>query len=146
MDTPDLADFTSYCQAQGIVAAYTLTTDPTFAAAYDWAIDDALTCPNMPGTLYTFAVYNFGADRFIRIAQDNGLGTFYADQRSTYNVFDFRPGVVMASGQGPTSQTLVVPEWYRELPLSGQELLKTPWGRQYLSYAQMYGPNVVGVS
>ena len=145
-DTPNLTDFTTYCQDQGIVAPYTVSTDPTFAAAYDLAIDIGMTCGNMPGTLYTRAVYSLGADRFIRIAQDPSGDTFYTTQRQTYAIFEFRPGVVMASGQGPTSQTLVVPDWYRELSLSNQELLKTPWGRQYMGYAQMYGPYVVGVS
>ncbi|MHB1659893.1 MAG: hypothetical protein ACYCRF_11420 [Acidithiobacillus sp.] len=144
--TPNLADFTTYCTNEGIVASYTASGSEYFQWAFDWALYDALTCAQMPASLYVHAVYNMGADRFIRIAQDGGQGTFYQTQRAAFHVLDFRPGVVMASGDGPTSQTLVVPEWYREIPMMAQEMLKTPWGRQYIAYAQMYGDSVVGVS
>jgi hypothetical protein len=144
--TPNLADFTTFCQDQGIVASYTTSSSDYFQWAFDWAQNDAMTCPQMPAQLYVLAVYNLGADRFIRIAQDDGQGTYYQTQRQQFGVLQFKPGVVMASGDGDTSQTLVVPDWYRTLPLGAQEQLKTPWGREYLAYAQMYGPYVMGVS
>jgi hypothetical protein len=144
--TPNLADFTTYCQNQGIVATYTASSSEYFQWAFNWSMADAMVCPNMPTIRYVLAVYELGADRFITIAQDDGQGTFYQTQRTTFGVLEFRPGVVMASGDGPTSQTLVVPDWYRELPLAAQEQIKTPWGRRYLAYAQMYGPYVVGVT
>lgn len=144
--TPNLADFTTYCQNQGIVASYTLSTSEYFDWAFDWAFNDALTCSQMPTLQYVLAVYTLGADRFIRIAGDDGQGTFYQDQRASFGVLQFKPGVVMASGDGTTSQTLVVPDWYRNIPLMAQEQMKTPWGREYVAYAQMYGPYVIGVS
>ena len=144
--TPNIADFTTFCQNQGIVAPYTATGSEYFQWAFDWAMSEALTCPQMPGNRYVLAVYHFGADRFIRLAQDDGQGQFYQAQRASFGVLDFRPGVVMASGDGPTSQTLVVPDWYREIPMFAQEMLKTPWGREYIAYAQQYGPYVIGVS
>jgi len=144
--TPNLADFTTFCQNQGIVASYTTSSSDYFQWAFDWAQNDAMTCPQMPAQLYVLAVYNLGADRLIRIAQDDGQGTFYQTQRQQFGVLQFKPGVVMAGGDESTSQTLVVPDWYRAIPLGAQEQLKTPWGREYLAYAQMYGPYVVGVS
>jgi len=144
--TPNLADFTTFCQNQGIVASYTTSSSDYFQWAFDWAQNDAMTCPQMPAQLYVLAVYNLGADRFIRIAQDDGQGTFYQMQRQQFGVLQFKPGVIMAGGDESTSQTLVVPDWYRAIPLGAQEQLKTPWGREYLAYAQMYGPYVVGVS
>ncbi len=145
-NTPNLADFTTYCTNQGIVAAYTTSTSEYFQWAFDWAMNDAMTCPQMPALTYVQAVYYAGADRFIRIAQDGGQGTFYQDQRASFGILQFKPGVVMASGDGPTSETLVVPDWYRGIPMGVQEQMKTPWGREYIAYAQMYGPYAVGVS
>lgn len=144
--TPNLADFTTYCQNQGIVATYTPSDSEYFQWAFNWSMADAMTCPNMPAIRYVLAVYDLGADRFITIAQDDNLGTFYQTQRTQFGVLEFRPGVVMASGDNSTSQTLVVPDWYRELPLAAQEQIKTPWGRRYLAYAQMYGIYPIGVS
>jgi len=107
---------------------------------------DALSCPQMPYPLYTLAVYNLGADRFIRLAQDTPGTTFYSSLRQQFNILKFRPGVVLASGDEGSSETLLVPDWYRELPMTAQQLLETPWGRDYLAYAQMYGPYVVDIS
>ena len=144
--TPNLADFTTYATNQGVVASYTASTSNYFEWAFNRAMAQALCAPAIVAIEYVLAVYNLGVDRFVRLAMDDGQGTFYATQRATFNILDFRPGVVMASGDGPTSQTLVVPDYYKELPMWGQELLKTPWGREYIAYAQMYGPYVVGVS
>lgn len=145
-NTPNLTDFTTYATNQGVVASYTTSSSEYFDWAFNRAMNQALCAPTLASIEYVLAVYNLGTDRFVRLAMDDGQGTFYQTQRATYNILDFRPGVVMASGDGPTSQTLVVPDWYKELPMWGQELLKTPWGREYVSYAQMYGPYVVGVS
>ena len=144
--TPNLTDFTTYATNQGVVASYTTSSSEYFQWAFDWALNDAMTCPQVPSLQYVLAVYTLGTDRFIRIAQDNGQGTFYQDQRASFGVLQFKPGVVMASGDQGTSQTLVVPDWYRNIPLMSQEIMKTPWGREYTAYAQMYGPYVVGVS
>ncbi len=144
--TPNLTDFTTYAQNQGVVASYTESTSEYFEWAFNWAMSDAMTCPNMPAIQYVLAVYNLGVNQFIRLAQDGGQGTFYATQRASYGVLQFKPGVVMASGDQGTSQTLVVPDWYKGIPMVAQEQLKTPWGREYIAYAQMYGPFVVGVS
>ncbi len=144
--TPNLADFTTYCQNQGVVASYTASDSEYFQWAFNWALAGAMTCPQMPSIIYVLAVYNFGVDRFIRIAQDDGQGTFYQDQRTSFSILTLRPGVVMASGDESTSNTLVVPDWYRTIPLSVQQQMKTPWGAEYVAYAQEYGPYVVGVS
>lgn len=144
--TPNLADFTTYATNQGVVASYTTSTSDYFEWAFNRAMNQALCAPSMAVIEYILAVYNLGTDRFVRLAMDDGDGTFYSTQRATFNILDFRPGVVMASGDESTSQTLVVPDYYKELPMWGQELLKTPWGREYIAYAQMYGPYAVGVS
>lgn len=144
--TPNLTDFTTYATNQGVVASYTTPSSEYFDWAFNRALNQALYAPTIVAIEYVLAVYNLGVDRFIRLAMDDGQGTFYQDQRKTFNILDFRPGVVMASGDNSTSQTLVVPEYYRELPMWAQQLLKTPWGRDYIAYAQMYGPYVIGVS
>ena len=144
--TPNLADFTTYATNQGVVASYTASDSDYFSWAFNRAVNQALLAPTLAAIEYVLAVYNLGVDRFIRLAMDDGQGTFYQTQRASFNILDFRPGVVMASGDESTSQTLVVPDYYKELPMWGQELLKTPWGREYLAYAQMYGPYPVGVS
>ena len=144
--TPNLADFTTFATNQGVVATYTASDSEYFQWAFNRAMAQALTAPTIVAIEYVLAVYHLATDRFVRLAMDDGLGTFYQTQRVNFGILDFKPGVVMASGDGPTSQTLVVPDYYKTLPMWAQELLKTPWGREYISFAQMYGPYVVGVS
>lgn len=143
---PNLTDFTTFCTNQGVVDSTNTNNATYFGWAFDYAMAQALVCPQMPTNLYDLAVYNLGTDRFIRVAQDTAPDTFYTTQRTTFGVMTFKPGVVMASGDESSSQTLVVPDWFRTLPMSAQQLLATYWGREYLGYAQMYGPYVVGVS
>ncbi len=144
--TPNLADFTTFATNQGVVASYTTSSSEYFDWAFNRAMAQALNAPSIVAIEYVLAVYHLGTDRFIRLAMDDGQGTFYSTQRANFGILDFKPGVVMASGDGPTSQTLVVPDYYKTLPMWAQELLKTPWGREYIAYAQMYGIFVIGVS
>lgn len=72
--------------------------------------------------------------------------TFFETARKKYEMNNFQSGVVLASGDQNTSQTLVVPELYKTLPMYAQDLVKSPWGRGYLQYAQTYGPSIVGYS
>jgi len=46
---------------------------------------------------------------------------------------------VGASEDEATSQTLLTPEAMKGLTLADLQNLKTPWGRQYLAFAQSYG-------
>lgn len=72
--------------------------------------------------------------------------TFFADARVKYELNNFQSGVVLASGDQNTSQTLVVPELYKNLTMYAQDLVKTPWGRAYLQYAQLYGSTIIGLT
>ena len=72
--------------------------------------------------------------------------TYIADSRKTYGLLAFTAGPVISSSDEGTSQTLVEPEWMKTLTISAGNLLKTPWGADYLSYTQQYGPNIVGFS
>lgn len=144
--TPNLTDFYTYVTGQGVPTADLPSDSVWLQYAFNWAMDHTMSGAPIPGYEYTRAVYNAGMDRLLWIAEDLAGQTFFTQQRATYGILQFKPGVVMASGDNSTSQTLVVPDYYKELPMWGQELLKTPWGREYLAYAQMYGPYVVGVS
>ncbi len=145
-NAPNLTDFTTFVLNQGVPTADLPSGDEYLTYAFNWAINLCLTVPSMPAQIYILAVYNLGTHRLIRIAPDQTGQTWFTDARQQYGLLVLKPGVVLASGDQGTSQTLVVPEWYQHLPLQAQDLLKTPWGREYIDYAQMAGTYVVGVS
>lgn len=69
-------------------------------------------------------------------------GSFFAPTRTQYSLNQFRPGIVMAGGDQGSSQTFIVPHFFQSITLEALEVTKTPWGRQWLEYEQMYGQTV----
>ena len=80
-------------------------------------------------------------DRLIGMAPDQTGQTFFADARNGYGLNSFVAGVVSASGDESTNQSLAVPDALSNLTLMDMGMIKTPFGRAYLEFAQMLGTN-----
>lgn len=97
--------------------------------------------------IYQLCVYNLGGDNLVNYAQDAPgaplvLGSefpYWQTLRNKFNVYGFVSGVVSSSSDNGTSVSLVVQEAAQTFTLSDLQNLKTPWGRQYLAFAQQYG-------
>lgn len=96
--------------------------------------------------LYTLAVYNLAADRLINFAVDQTNQTYFDDQRKNLNIMMPSVGVVSGSSDESTSTSLLNPEAMKTFTLQDLQTLKTFYGRTYMSYAQMYGPDIWGIS
>lgn len=117
------------------------------AWAFNVAMDVALVPPpGMPALIYVLAVYNLGMHQLLKIGQDQSGQTFFADQRKAFGLLSFKAGPVASSADQSTSETLVTADFIKGLMMQGLDQLNTPWGREYLAYAQSYGPNIFGVS
>ncbi len=145
--TPNLADFTTFAIGQGC-PALDLPAAPAPPYA-EWALNQALAQvigDDSVGVqfpiLYVLAVYNCAMHILVKIGQDVPGQTFFTDTRTALKMSSFLGGVVLASGDESTSQTLAVPESLKMMTLRDLGLIKTPWGREYMEYMQMYGPNV----
>lgn len=90
--------------------------------------------------IYTQMVYNFGADFLVNYAPDQPGQTYFKDLREALGLNKFIPGLISASNDETTGQSWMIPDIFKEMNLSELELLKTPWGRFYLGWAQKYGP------
>ncbi len=145
--TPNLTDFTTFLQTVvGIDPLYLPTTSPMIGYAFNVAMAVAdLTMANLPSNLYALAVYNLGADRIINFAQDQAGRTFFHDLRQTFGINTFVPGVIASSGNAPTSQSTLNPEFMKTLTMGDLQNLKTPYGREYLNFAMQIG-SLWGVS
>ena len=130
------------------VNASSLTTySPYLQWAFDVALDVTLVPPTcMPPILYVLAMYNLGMHQLLKIAQDQPGQTFFATQRQTFGLMSFKAGPIAATSDQSTSTTLVTPDFLKGLTIGQLGLLNTPWGRDYLDYSQMYGPNIDEVS
>jgi hypothetical protein len=141
LGAPTLAGFQAFLAGIGVPSIALPTNSPYTAQAFNMALDWVnLDIQTVSPDLYTTSVYNFATDRLFNIAQDQPGQTFFADQRKTYKITLFQAGVVQASSDEATSQTLAVPDWTETLSLMDLSNLKTPWGQQYLQVAQQTGP------
>lgn len=89
--------------------------------------------------LYQLAVYNLATDFLINFAQDQPGQDYFTQLRKSFTINDFVPGVISASNDESTGETLLTPEFMSQFTLSDLQRLKTPYGRRYLEIAQSFG-------
>jgi hypothetical protein len=142
---PTLGGFQAFLTGVvGIDPLYLPADSPVIGYAFDVAkliVNRALWAA---GT-YTMAVYNLGASQVINFAQDQPGRTFFNDLRKRLGISAFTAGVVSSTSDNGTSESLLTPEFMRGLTMANLQQVKDPYGRQYLAFAQDYGPTVWGV-
>jgi|ERR1700747_852875 len=141
------------------------TATATTAAAHGFVTGDVLSITGcaplayntQPGPANTFIgtpIIVTGAETFTyAIAANPGSftqggtasETYFATLRRQFNLAGFVPGVISASNDESTGQSILNPEFMKGLTLGNLQNLKTPYGRQYLAFAQDYG-QIWGVS
>jgi hypothetical protein len=92
-------------------------------------------------------VYNCGGAILVNTAPDvpgnlsTGLPaqTYFADLRASFGLNKPSYGVVQSTSDAGTSTTLAVPDGLANLTIGDLQFIKTPWGREYLSYAADFG-------
>lgn len=67
---PNLADFITFCQAQGVSAVYLDPASPYYQWAFSHAVNTVWTVPQVPAIEYVIAVYNFGMHWLVCNAPD----------------------------------------------------------------------------
>jgi hypothetical protein len=174
MPGPTLAGFNSFLtNVVGVssedLAANAATAAMALAVALG-IVNQALQCVAIPQTdssgvalngggvtVYNLATYNLAASNFLSYAQDPpdapiipGSGDpglpFFQYLRKQWGLNAFVSGVVQSTSDEGTSTSLVVQEAAKNFTLANLTQLKDPYGRQYLSLVQSYGPSVWGMS
>jgi hypothetical protein len=140
---PNLAGFIAFIRSNMGINTTVLPDNSIYIEeAYNVAVElvneQINKCSN---TLYTRAVYNLAADNLLNYAQDQSGQTFFSDVRTGYGINSFVAGVIQSSADESTSESMLVPDFFKHLTLSNLQNLKTPYGRAYLQIAQSMGPN-----
>lgn len=154
MNGPTLAGFTTFVYQTMAVPTAALPVDSlAITYAYNVAfmtvnplLGQGVPCP--PGmqtwSIYALAVYNLAGDRLINFTPDQPMSNYFATLRGPppggFGLNAFVAGNVEAAADESTSDSLVVPDFFKTLTLSDLQSLRTPWGREYLSLAQAFGP------
>jgi len=161
---PTLAGFTAWLvNVMGISTTILPSNSPVIAFAYEVALETVNPalgfggfpfpgwCPPgmLGGAAYTLSVYNLAGHNVIVFAMDQPGAPpvdgsdppmpFFAFTRKELKINAFTPGVVTSTSDEGTSVSLLNPEFMKTLGMTDMMLVKTPWGRQYMSFAQKYG-------
>jgi hypothetical protein len=142
MDNPTQAGFLEWVRGVMGIPQSALPDDSVFVGyAFDIAVQIvSLDLGVVSPLIYKLAVYNLGGDLLINYAQDIPPSTYFFDVRKNFGVFNFAPGVVTSSSDGGTSSSYMNPDFMKEFTMANLQNLKTPYGRQYLAFAQSLGP------
>lgn len=141
-NSPNLPDFLLFIRAAMKIPTGNLPDDAVWIEwAFAQALDLVLHVPCVSGLSYTLAVYNCGGHILVRIAQPSGPpgSTYFEGLRKQFQILIQAAGVVQSSSDESTSNSLAVPDALRQLTIGDLGFFKTPWGREYLSYAQDFG-------
>ena len=147
---PNLADFITFAEGQGVPSAdVPLSTAAVYQPQY--ALDDALDQVAGEDSIgassavmrYVMAVYNLALHIWVVNGDDLPGQTFFTNTRTSMKLLEFTGGVVLASNDETTGNTLAVVEGYKNLPIYALDYHKTPWGIRYQAYAIRNGSSVV---
>ena len=149
---PNLVDFLTFLATSvQIPSAALAVNSPWPGYALTQAIGITLSPPNNPAPiLYVLACYNCATHILFSIAPDVPGQNYFQTARSSsangFGLIQATTGLVQATSDEVTSASLTAPEWASRLTVGQLAFFKTPWGREYLSYQQSYGPSIVGLS
>jgi hypothetical protein len=136
---PTLAGFQAFLA--GVVGIDPLYLPPD-APVVGYALHVAKTIVNdalwIAGT-YTLAVYNLGASQVINFAPDQAGRTYFRDLRKELGISDWTAGVITSTSDQGTSESLLTPDFMKNLTMANLQQIKDPYGRQYIALAQDYG-------
>ena len=150
--TPNLTDYLTFIRnGLGIGPAFLPDNSLWITTTFNMAmatVNLSLTVASVgtSGNIYTLAVYNFAADRLLNFALDQPGESYFKDTRAALGLNSFASGLVAASGDQGTSQTLEVIEAAKRMTITDLAMMKTPYGRAYLDFAQAYGPTIWGLA
>lgn len=145
---PNQADYLTFIrQGLGIGPAYLPDDSMWIGTTFSMAramVNDALIIAD--ATIYTLAVYNFAADRLLHFALDVPGQSYFKDTRATLGLNNFLAGLINASSDQGTSQSLEIIDAAKRMTITDLGMMKTPYGRVYLDFAQSYGPTIWGLT
>jgi hypothetical protein len=154
---PTLAGFQDFVyNVMKIDPTYLPASEPVIGYAFQVAmavVNPELkhaTIPSLTGgpntSVFAFAVYNLGGSQIIQFAQDQPGYAYFDETRVKLGIDKFSPGVVASTSDASTATSLLNPEFMRNLTMQNLQNMRDPWGRQYLAFAQAYGPTAWGLS
>lgn len=144
---PNVSDYTVFLRNWGITTQYLPDNSSWIQTTFNIAMDVVTETLNaVAPDIYTLAVYNLAADRLLNFAPDQTNQNYFTQKRASYNLLTSVPGIVGGASDQGTSVPLLNPDQMKQFTLLDLQTLKTPFGRTYMGFAQMYGQSLWGLS
>lgn len=144
---PSQADYLVFIRTEMAIAPIYLPDDSVWiSASYNMAKNNVYCWLLVNPPMYTRAVYNYAADRLMRIAVDMQGQDYFADHRKALGIHGFSAGVIQSSSDSGSSQSMAVPEWSKLMTITDIEMSRTFYGRTYLGLAQESGNTIWGLT
>ncbi|MHB2029721.1 MAG: hypothetical protein ACYCPT_13030 [Acidimicrobiales bacterium] len=150
--TPNLVDFLTFLANSVQIPSTALpTSSPWPGYALNQAIGLVLQPPLIPvPVMYCLACYNCATHILFVITPDQPGINYFSNARSSsstgFRLIQPSSGLVLSTSDETTSTTNIAPKWAAGLTAGQLDFYKTPWGREYLSWNQSYGPSIVGLT
>jgi hypothetical protein len=139
-NAPNITDFLSFVADNMQIPSSALPAgSPWPQYALDRAINLVFSIPAVAATDYTIAVYNCAGHILLGLAPDQTGQTYFQTARVSFDMLEASSGVIASSGDQGTYNAFAVPESLTKLTVGDLYFFKTPWGREYLAYAQDFG-------
>jgi hypothetical protein len=149
---PNLADFVVFLNTSVQIPVTALPTNsPWPGYAFTQAMALVPCYAGVPGIMFSLAVYNCATAILFLITPDQVGQTYFKGARSNqpqttgpggFALIQPSSGLVASTSDEGTSVTLANPDWVKGLTIGQLQFAKTPWGREYLSFIQSYGPTI----
>ena len=140
LNGPNLGDYQNFiANVMGIPSTVLPATTPVIALSFSVAMESVNPALACVGLIYPLAVYNYAGDLLLNFATDQPGYDFFAKIQKQYQLATFVPGVLSTVSDEGTSNSWFNADAMRAFTLSDLHRLKTPYGRQYLQFAQSYG-------
>lgn len=139
---PNATDFYTFLQsAAGIPSSALPSNSPYLTWALSYSQELTLGVLNIIGAdFYCFAVYLLGTSFLINWCPDQPGQTYFADLRKLWNLTGFVGGTVQSTADQGTSESLLAPDFLKGLTIGQLQMLKDPYGRQWLAMQSEFGP------
>jgi hypothetical protein len=138
---PTLSGFLLFLRQQVGITTDNLPDDSIqITWAYNYAIEQVNTdIATVSALSYLIAVYNLATHILINIAIDQTGSTYFAQAQDKFGLARFTAGPISSSADVSTAESFATPDFVKNLSVNDLNMLKTPWGQEYMSIAMKYG-------
>ena len=145
--TPNLTDFQNFIyNSMGIPTIALPLKSPWSGFAFNQAIALVAFYPTVTAIEYVLAVYNCAGHILLKITPDQTGSSYFKTARSDMKMLEPEIGIIQSSGDESTSNSFAIGEGMRNMTLGDLNFYRTPYGREYLAYAQDAGPGLWGLT